>query len=35
MYRSSALKANDVNKDVCPNISVPPDGFSCDVRSLR
>ena len=26
------MKTNVVRKDVCPRMSVPPEGFSCDAR---
>src|ERR1700689_4772848 len=34
-YRSSTLKTNEVSTDVWPNIKVPPDGFSCEVKESR
>ena len=35
MYFSSLESRNDVNRDVCPRISVPPARFSCEVRAPR
>lgn len=32
MCVSSGVRMNAVRRDVCPRMSVPPEGFSCDAR---
>lgn len=35
MYCSSDVKMKDVSSDACPRMSVPLDGFSCEVSEPR
>jgi hypothetical protein len=32
MWDSSGTRTNVVRRDVCPRMSVPPEGFSCEAR---
>ena len=32
MCVSLGVRTNEVRRDVCPRMSVPPEGFSCEAR---